>query len=205
MRFRTAALASIAVVCAVPAVPSSATLPRCPSSGETLARSSQARVWKGSTGFTYGCTFRTGRVFKLDPKGGEVDGPASKLALAGTAVAYETAYADPAPYRVIVRSLRTGKVLHSVKANGGSEMGHGGPVWEMRVNRRGFAAWSASVDCACEEVNYDDKGWSINAVGSGPAHLVLDIGPAVAPRTIALHGSTVSWQHGSEQRSATLH
>lgn len=185
--------------------------PRCPSAGRTLAHDADARVWRvrpasGIDRF-YGCARATGRVTRLDPRGGQVTQPATTLRLARATVAYQTLDFDLRPFRVVVRRLRSGRVLHRAYANRRhSAEGVGGPVRKLAVTRRGSVAWTASVECLCEGVDASVKGWEVHAIGRDDRPRVLDHGPLVRPESLRLieGGRMIAWKHGSQTRRAPL-
>jgi hypothetical protein len=182
---------------------------RCPTNGKTVVRTSTARVWgvtpKSEITRYYGCAFAVGRVVRLDPKRGQLVGYRPKVKIAGTAVAYEAMSFDLQPYRVIVRSLRTGKVIHSATSNRQkSAEGHTGPVQRIVLKRNGSVAWTTTSDCVCEGTV--PSAYEVHAIGSSGKRRVLDSGPDVEPASLVLRagGSRIGWTHGGTARSALL-
>ena len=182
----------------------------CPPAGRTVARSDDARVWRvtprSRVARYYGCARRVGRVFRLDPRGGQVTAPESTLKLAATMVAYQTLDFDLRPFRVLVRSLRTGKVIHSASTNSGrSAEGHTSPGVRVVLKPNGSVAWTASVDCVCEGVDPSEKGWEVHAIGRDDRRVMLDRGPAVDAGSLRLAGpNAITWKHRGESRTAPL-
>ena len=181
----------------------------CPSSGKTIVRTSQARVWgvtpKSQITRYYGCAFAVGKVIRLDPRRGQLIDWRPKVKLAGTAVAYEAMSFDLKPYRVLVRSLRTGRVIHSATSNRrGSAEGHTGPVQRIVLKRNGSVAWTTSSDCICEGI--EPSGYELHVIGHGGRRRVLDSGRDLDPASLRLiaRGTQVSWMKGDAAHSASL-
>jgi len=214
MRFAVPAILATLVAAALVAVGSApAAAARCPKAGHTVARNADARVWRvrshgpSRVDRFYGCARANGRVTRLDPRDGRVDGPPSTLALARAKVAYQTLDYDIKPFRVVVRSLRSGRILHRAFANRQhSEMGTAGPVRSVVVTPRGSVAWTATVDCTCEGVDFAAKGWEVHAVGRDDRPRLLDRGPEVQPGSLRLirGARAISWRHGDATRTARL-
>ncbi len=203
-------LAGLGAAAALPAT-GSADHDRCPHGGTTIVKNDQARVWKvrppSGIDRHYGCARRVGRVVRLDPRGGQAIGFRGKVRLAGTTVLYETSYADPRPFRVVSRSLRSGRIFHRATSNArGSADGHSGPMVRPLLKRNGSMAWTASVDCVCEGVDHSVAGWEVHAFGRDGRRVVLDRGPEVRPDSLRFRdgGRRIEWVHGSEVRTAEL-
>jgi hypothetical protein len=204
MKYVTAMLAT-SVVALTASVPAEAA--RCPSGGKTVVKTSTARVWgvTPKSGITryYGCAFAAGRVVRLDPPRGQLIAYKAKVKIAGTAVAYEAMSFDLKPFRVYVRSLRTGRVIHSATSNRrASSDGHTGPVQRIVLKRNGSVAWTTSSDCICEGAV--PSGYEVHAIGTDGKRRILDSGPEVDPASLALAGARISWKHVGTIRSAGL-
>jgi hypothetical protein len=182
---------------------------RCPSAGKTVVETGTARVWgvTPKSGITryYGCAFAVGRVVRLDPPRGQLIAYKPKVEVAGTAVAYEAMSFDLKPYRVLVRSLRTGKVIHGATSNRrGSAEGHTGPVQRIVLKRNGSVAWTTSSDCICEGTV--PSGYEVHAIGTSNKRRMLDSGPDLDPASLALiaRGTQVTWMNGATAHAASL-
>jgi hypothetical protein len=203
------ALAISALAVALSSVPATASAARCPSGGKTVVRTSDGRVWgvtpKSQITRYYGCAFRIGTVIRLDPPRGQLIAYKPKVRIAGTAVAYEAMSFDLKPYRVIVRSLRSGRIVHSASSNRSrSAEGHTGPVMRIVLERSGSVAWTTSSDCICEETV--PSGYEVHAIGRTGGRRILDSGKDVDAASLRLiaGGTQVTWMNGTTSRSATL-
>jgi len=182
---------------------------RCPATGKTVLRTAEARIWTVKAmpaDRHYGCAYSVGRVVRLDPRRGELTGT-DTVVLAGTATAFATGSFELKPYRVVVRSLRTGAVVHSAPANAQrSSDGHTDPVLRIVLRRNGAAAWTASVDCVCEGVDYSENGFEVHAIGSDDRHHLLDRGRRVDPDSLSFvsRRTKISWTSGGATRTAAL-
>ena len=179
----------------------------CPAGGKTVVKTSTARIWgvtpKSEITRYYGCAFAVGRVVRLDPPHGQLIAYKPKVRIAGTAVAYEAMSFDLKPFRVYVRSLRTGKVIHSATSNKrGSSDGHTGPVQRIVLKRNGSVAWTTSSDCICEGLV--PSGYEVHAIGTADRRRILDSGQAVDPTFLRLGASRIFWKHDGAVRSAAL-
>jgi hypothetical protein len=158
----------------------------------------------------YGCAYRTGRQRELGgpPAQAAEGGPEKESGvldptLTGTVVAYAKSYYSPYGLTrnlVVVRDLRTGRLLHEVpdgtpvKPEPGSE--GLGPVDAIVVKSDGAVAWIVRTDP--EEGMYQVH--ALDQTGSR----VLSTGSDIAPNSLALAGSTLYWTQGGEPHSATL-
>jgi hypothetical protein len=200
----TFAASALALTASGPAAAAS-----CPSGGKTVVKTSTARVWgvTPKSGITryYGCASRVGRVIRLDPPRGQLIAHKPKVKIAGRAVAYEAMSFDLKPFRVYVRSLRTGRVIHSATSNKrASSDGHTGPVQRLVLKRNGSVAWSTSSDCICEGIA--PSGYEVHAIGKTNRRRVLDSGRDVDPASLALvaRGTQVTWMNGAVAHTVTL-
>jgi len=158
---------------------------------------------------TYGCTYVTGRSHEIGsapppPEGGP-GGESGVLdpTLAGTVVAYaKTVFYATGPSRrlVVVRDLRTGRVLHEVpdgtpvKPEPGS-VGNG-TVVALVVKSDGAVAWIVGTDA-------EEGVYQVHALDESGSR-VLATRDDIVPGSLALAGSTLYWTQGGQPRSATL-
>ncbi len=176
---------------------------RCgPTSGKTLAASSIARVYVAH-GAVYGCATQTGKVYRL---GGRrlclVEPRIGPVTVVGRFADYAqvTCGIDTSSSQVVVRDLTDGTVLRSEAA-----ISHvPGPesfesVGTIVGKRDGAIAWLAGVT----SIGHPSELAEIHRVDSrGPA--LLDSGGGIAPGSLRLRGSRVTWSDGGKTRSATL-
>lgn len=151
----------------------------------------------------YGCDRSTRRNTKL---GGTTTCIASarvdQTALAETIVAYGIDYCgvDTGFTAVNVRRLSDGKRLGSYVAVGGPGLVESyQSIGSIVVNPEASVAWIAS------ERSIIGRGYRIEVdrVQHGK-RTMLDSGSGIVASSLRLRGSTLSWQHGSTTRTATL-
>ena len=167
----------------------------------------------------YGCSFKGKRSYLLGtpPAYSSSGGSGIRLeTLAGSIVAYEGGSASShygTSWLVIVRDLRTGKVLHSVPTGTpahpepprtedgitGQDVGIG-PAAAIVVKSDGAVAWIVEAPNQGSGANYEYQVHAVDSTGSR----VLAAGPEVEPRSLALAGSTLYWMVGGKPMSATL-
>lgn len=101
---------------------------------------------------------------------------------------------------VVVRDLRTGRVLHNVPTGTQSPpVPHfvgAGEATTIVVKRDGAVAWIVESKCLGGE-------YQVHALDED-GERVLASGRDIAPRSLALVGSTLYWTQGGKPYSATL-
>jgi hypothetical protein len=119
-------------------------------------------------------------------------------ALAGDVVAYgvERCGVDAGFATVTVRRVSDGKRLHTFAALSGSGPESFQSIGSVVVKRNGAVAWIATLH-------------SIIPSGGGRTEVhangkLLEAGRGIKPRSLRLHGSTLTWRDGSKTRTATL-
>ncbi|MGI8412296.1 MAG: hypothetical protein ACR2QA_07345 [Solirubrobacteraceae bacterium] len=157
-------------------------------------------------GVTYACSRRTGRRYRLAGsrpcagEGSELSGP---VRIAGNRIGYGRVMCgiDFLPAEVIVRSLRTGRVIRR----------------EPAVTDDSGIEPSESIDAVVLRPG-GDVGWiatSAHPAGEGPpvievnrasarGAVLLDSGASIAPGSLRLRGSLMTWRDASAVRSAPL-
>jgi hypothetical protein len=166
------------------------------------------------TQIAYGCADRHGRSYQLgsvlecgSPSGCE--GVAEKtLRLVGPIVAYEGFYvggfSGGTEWEVTVRDLRTGRVLHEVPTGTPANPHPGyvgvGSITALVLKRDGAAAWIAEDN---ERSFGHAPYFDVEAVDHSGVRLLAS-GTGIAPGSLALKGSRVSWKTGRSRFSATL-
>jgi len=129
-----------------------------------------------------------------------------QLVLAGPIVAYGEAFGDEheSSYRVFVRDLRTGRILHNVPTgtpNTPSRSMVGvGPATVIVVKNDGAVAWIAQSRPRTEP----PAEYEVHALDSTGSR-VLAAGPGVDPSSLALAGNTLYWTEGGKPASTVLH
>jgi hypothetical protein len=131
------------------------------------------------------------------------------MTLAGTMVAYEQTEADEQPegegtstWSVLVRDLRTGRWVHRAFTGTARQARfHGvGPVVGLVVKTDGSVAWIAEVAGLPGRAPTEYEVHAVDKSGSR----VLASGTEIAPKSLALSGSTLRWTAGGKLFSAPL-
>ena len=141
----------------------------------------------------------------------EVNAVIANPAISGTFVAYEEAFYGGSRYtpegtevreewHVVVRNLRTGRVLHRVPTGVATHPMWVGDGWTTSIvlGRSGSVAWIAQIAQARQPTEYEVRG--LGAAGER----VLARGSTVDPHSLALAGSTLYWTQGTKPESAAL-
>jgi hypothetical protein len=159
----------------------------------------------------YGCVYGGKRTYGLGPLpepdtssgGGGVEGEI----LAGPMVAYEEfSITSSTPinsgrssWLIVVRNLRTGKVLHRVPTGTSTSPGEvgGGFASGIVVKSDGAVAWivAGGVARGGNQVHVVDKSGS----------RIIASGTDVDPQSLALAGGTLYWTQGGKPFSASLY
>ncbi len=181
-----------------------------------IAADSHARVYEATEEVgpleyeaIYGCFYGRGRPYFLgfSPpmySPGEFKGVTHEV-LASPIVAYEEIYrgglySKRAEEWVVVRSLRTGRILHRVPTGisegTGSENAGAGSLTTMVVKGDGAVAWI---------VENGARNYEVHALNKTGSPRLLASGTNIAPSSLALAGSTLYWIQGGQAFSALLH
>ncbi len=176
-------------------------IPQCsPIGAKTLAHSADAKVYS-LRGTAYACAFGVGKSYKLGSTtlciGTALAGP---FAVAGTVVAYglESCGVDTSSAEVVVRRLTNGHQVHSdPMVSTGLVEQHGSPS-AVVVRSDGSDAWigverSITGRQLIEVHRHDTRGSAL-----------LDSGSQVHAASLTLHGSRLSWEHGTQTRHTAL-
>ena len=157
-----------------------------PANGRTLASSSQARVYAGRKGVVYGCAGR--RQFRLGRRQPPCYPCVGRVVVAGKIAAYVLGYPgyDSNFCEVVVRRLADGKRLATYNA---TRMGPFSSVPSLVARPDGHVAWIA-VGGGIPEVHRD--------------RTILDSGGTIQPHSLRLHGTLLTWRHGSKTRHARM-
>jgi hypothetical protein len=156
----------------------------------------------------FACAYRTKRAYLLGIEaefssggGGGVELPQ----LVGPVVAYgksldvEGIFPDPGHSinLVIVRNLRTGRILHKVPTGPSSPHSVGrGPLGALVVKRDGAVAWTSGAGDATSK-------HEIHAIDRTGTRLLAS-GLGIDPLSLKLKGSTISWTQNGQSFSAPL-
>ncbi|HWF26469.1 MAG TPA: hypothetical protein VG275_13520 [Solirubrobacteraceae bacterium] len=177
---------------------------RClPRGARSLAADRTARVYSWHSA-VYGCVDATGQLRKLGGAGvcNRLDGAVAPVALAAATVAYglERCGVDTGSSTVVVLNLITGihrADLPAATLPTGPES-HSS-VTSLVLRRDGAAAWIArSASLVRRRTTYE-----VHRFAGGKSSL-LDSGGSIAPGSLRLAGSLMTWRHGMATRSARL-
>lgn len=138
----------------------------------------------------YGCLFSVNKPFAL----GQVDDDdfdLNVLQLVGPYVAYEVqgCVGLGCGFSLVVRDLRDGSKFRDESK---------GSVGDLELKENGSVAWISTSDFDPAEPMR--RVWASDSLGTR----LLDEGPGIAPGSLELNGSTLSWVNGGLSRSATL-
>jgi hypothetical protein len=178
---------------------------RCgPAGARTISSSGQARAYS-CHGDVYGCSLPHGRSFRLGSTARSLhESRVQPVVIAGADAAYGLASfgVDTVSATVIVRRLTDGRRLVDFAATRSGLVEGVQSVRSLALNSNGAVAW---IGVAHSIVAHREV-IEVHAVasGSGSADRVLDSGPQVAPTSLRIHGSMLTWRHGATTRHATL-
>jgi hypothetical protein len=168
----------------------------------------EAVVFTNRDGYrAYGCLYARAVLVRLA-------GAVSHHRLAGPYVAYFMRFEEVGQsyYRVAVRDLRTGDFRHIEAARsdlperGGADDGESAArVKGLTLKRNGSVAWiscfeSRAGSCAAPASDLEWQVWRADARG----RRLLDASEDVRLRSLQRAGSTLTWRHGDETRTARL-
>ncbi|MGA9286234.1 MAG: hypothetical protein WBV85_12420 [Solirubrobacteraceae bacterium] len=192
-----------------------------PSHSRILHANVQAQVYETSETLSqesgvFGCVFGSRHIYRLGEKyppfgdGSEGSAGIAFGALAGSVVAYEYSVGSEGykEWVVIVRNLRTGRVLRRVPSGPSkspSSIG-AGPVVAIVVKSDGSVAWmteSKNESPSRENEFVASREFIVFSVDKSGTHQ-LAVGKNIDPSSLALVGSTLYWTQGGVPASAHL-
>lgn len=199
MRLRGAACAIVVALatCTIALAAAPASTASCgPAQARTLASSRQARVY-ARNGTVYGCAGKP--QYRLGSVREQCSPCFDLVAVSGTVAAYASTIIgyDSAVARVTVRSLEDGERLFdspAMRADPRAEPDES--VGSLVAKRDGHVAWIV--------VSRGIGGPSHRIVKVHRGDVVLDRGRTIHPDSLKLHGTLLSWKHGTQTRTATL-
>jgi hypothetical protein len=173
-----------------------------PAAGQTLARSSQARVYaSGQT--LYGCAQGGHHAIRLGSTSACIRGASvGQVAVAGKLAAYAVRRCgvDTSSSQVVVRRLTDGRQLSA------SDAFHGNPgpesfqsVSAIVVSASGTAGWIVSSSSIATHLHSSE----VVAAGAGSPR-VLDSGTGVAFSSLRLSHGTLSWTRNGVRHTAAV-
>jgi hypothetical protein len=181
--------------------------------GHTIVANARAQLYEAENKLSeheiYGCAYGGRQVYGLGPlPSGSSSGAGGveEEVLTGTIAAYEKFSitsntpnsSGPSSWLVIVRDLRTGRVLHRVPTGTSTspEDVGGGFTSGIVVKNDGAVAWIV-------EIRYHPVEFEIHVVDRQGSR-ILASGTNVDPQSLALAGSTLYWTQGGKPSSTTL-
>jgi hypothetical protein len=178
---------------------------RCgPQAAPTIAASRQARVYTADGG-VFGCSFVNSRSFRLGNTAEALHQSRVQLVVvAGADAAYALASfgVDTVSATVVVRRLTDGRRLAHFAATRSGLVEGFQAVTSLALGSDGAVAWIGAAHSILAHREAIEVHTA--APGSGSSDRVLDSGPAIAPQSLRLHSSTLTWRHGHATRHATL-
>jgi hypothetical protein len=181
-----------------------------PRAAHTLARDRSVRVYSlpGSSPFarrTYACLLRTGATLRL-PGGGQPTVAIESLsdfALAETVLGYAQSSfgVDSGCTGITVLDVAHRHTLRSLPEVGctvDAGFVQVGNVSGLVVTPRGSVAWIVSRG------RHGAESFAVHDAPASAPPALLDQGPAIAPFSLRISGSLLSWQDGTQHRSAQL-
>ena len=184
---------------------------KCPSAnGGALVADAQAEIYEAAghgvnegLELAFGCAYAQGRSYLvgfipncLGSATSECGGELEAETLAGSVVAYaESSHkANRGAYPVVVRDLRNGRMLHRTTGVG--------PTTDLVAKSDGAVAWivASHTSSCCSGPPPEFEVRALDKTGSRQ----LASGTEIAPKSLALSGSTLYWTQGGKPMSATL-
>lgn len=171
-----------------------------PRDARTVAASPDARVYT-TKGAVDGCTIG-GRSYQLGASSRTVrENRVAPVALAGIVAGYALSSfgVDTVSAQVVVRDLANGREVHEAAATSVVLPEAFQSVDAIVVKSDGAVAW---ISHAGSVVSHRQRTEVHRLDTRGPE--LLDSGSGIAPGSLRLRGSTLTWRHGSVTRRATL-
>lgn len=178
-----------------------------PGHSHLLVADAQAQVYEAFEQ-VYGCAYGHRRSYALGPPPeGSTPEPSASVeqeTLAGPIVAYEENYISESLNRwfVVVRDLRTGRVLHKLPTGTpnppSAQLVGDGYAVAIVVKSDGAVAWIVRT-----RIEPQPNEYQVRAVDKSGSRLLAS-GTAIDPSSLALAGSTLYWTQGGRPFSAFL-
>jgi hypothetical protein len=174
-----------------------------PAAARTLASSSSARAYV-SGGSIYGCSVRGRTSYRLGANtGGNPFVNVGQVVVSGDLAAYTLIRrgVDTGSTSVIVRRLSDGKQLRNLPSSTTALPEAYQSIRSLALKPNGAVAWIVLV----RSVIGRGSAIEVRKADAGRPAKLLDSGSTIAPTTLRLRGSRLTWKHGETTRSATLH
>jgi len=181
--------------------------------GHLVVADSQAQVFIAAnaipTEIYYGCVYGSRHTYELGRPSNCVDvsigqcGGITNVVLAGSTVAYEEFASKSGVWWIVVRDLRSGRVLRRLRTNTPGPLNTAGAVEALVLKSDGAVAWVAQAHLPTVVANAPREYEVYAADATGESRLLAS-GPGIEPGSLALAGSTVYWTQQGHPVSAPL-
>jgi hypothetical protein len=180
---------------------------------QLFAADTQAQVYvalaPSEAAFYYGCVYGVRHTYTL----GEVHGCGGgggggrcygirAVTLAGTLVAYQEFINAPQVWLIVVRDLRTGRILRRVPTNAPGPPNTSGSVEALVLKPDGAVAWIAQATLT--KTSGERREYEVYAADATGESRLLAAGLGIDPTSLALAGSTLFWTQTSQAMSTPL-
>ena len=201
--------AVVALSAVVPVGPALAARSRCARSGVVVASSRQVEVYRAEVNSTgpggrhtdwFACRISTRRSLAFaDPFIAYINVPSATVKIAGlfAAAAVLGATGSHNGVDVVVIDLRPSRPQMAFQGAAAS-LGHQANVTDLVLSSRGAVAWIVRTDPNSR------SRFEVRAAGSNHVQRLLDSSAKIAPNSLRLSGSTLTWVDAGHRRSASL-
>jgi hypothetical protein len=181
--------------------------------GQVFVADSKAEVFVAAnsvpTNAYYGCVYGSRHTYELGTPSDCIDvsigqcGGITNVVLAGSTVAYEESSNRPLAWWIIVRDLRSGRVLRRLRTNTPGPVNTAGAVEALVLKSNGAVAWVAQAHLPTAIPN-GPREYEVYAADATGESRLLASGSGIEPASLALAGSTVYWTQQGHAVSAPL-
>jgi hypothetical protein len=127
------------------------------------------------------------------------------VALSGTVVAYSVGHirADSSGSEIFLAQVASRRILRELPGDSAINAGFNGATirTDFALDRSGSAAW---IDEEIGPISDRMETLVVHAAPLGAKEVVLDEGPAIAPRSLELTADALSWQDAGVRRRVRL-
>jgi hypothetical protein len=173
-----------------------------------VAVDAQAQVFVAANAITtdvyYGCVYGSRHIYQLGAPSDCVDvslgecGGITNVVLAGSVAAYEEFSSRSGVWWIVVRNLRSGRVLRRVRTNTPGPVNTAGAVEALVLKSDGAQAHLPTA------VPNGPREYEVYATDATGESRLLASGPGIVPASLALAGSTLYWTQEGRAVSASL-
>lgn len=181
--------------------------------GQMFAANSKAEVFVAAnsvpTNAYYGCVYGSRRTYELGTPSDCIDvslgecGGITNVVLSGSVVAYEESSNRPLVWWIIVRDLRSGRVLRRLRTNTPGPVNTAGALEALVLKSDGAVAWVSQAHLPTAVPN-GPREYEVYAADATGESRLLASGPGIEPGSLALAGSMVYWTQEGRPLSAPL-